>query len=187
MLWALIFMWLAVEPSPAEEASYKFDLVDSAGEVTTEQAWSGRYLLVTFGFTSCPDICPLTLWNMGSALRALGATSQDIKPVFISVDPLRDTRDDLKAYAEHFHPDFVALTGSRAQLDQASRNFNASYGYKVNGQLIDFPTSEEMEYEVFHSIYVYLLSPERELLDVFGYGVDGERMAERILELLRLK
>ena len=93
-----------------------FELTDEMGSTVTADDFSGQLQLVFFGFTSCPDICPITLANISTALKSLGEQSQDVSVLFISIDPKRDTPERLRAYTEAFHPSIVGLTGSYQQI-----------------------------------------------------------------------
>ncbi|MGH6617969.1 MAG: SCO family protein, partial [Alphaproteobacteria bacterium] len=101
-----------------------FQLADDAGQAVTEAAFEGRYMLVYFGYTFCPDICPTELAKMSLALELFEQASPDstgrVAPLFISVDPERDTLAALKDYSDYFHPRLVALTGTPAQLKSAA-------------------------------------------------------------------
>lgn len=129
-----------------------FSLTDHSGAAVTEQSWPGKYLLVFFGFTHCPDICPVTLDKMTSVLNKLGDAAASVQPLFISVDPARDTPDVLKEYVSHFHKSILGLTGTDAQVKAAEDAFKV-YAAKING------TAPGQDYTFDHSAYVYLMEP----------------------------
>src|SRR5688572_22283356 len=108
-----------------------FELVDSQGRTVRWSDFDGRYRIVYFGFTYCPDCCPTDMQRLGQALlafeRAAPALGAAVQPIFISVDPERDTPENLREFAANFHPRLLALTGSRQQLDEAAKNFGAYY------------------------------------------------------------
>ncbi len=105
-----------------------FTLVNTKGKTVTEDILRGQYSLIYFGFTYCPDICPIALQNMTDVLETLGPAGERILPVFISLDPERDTPEVMGDYVSHFHPRFIGLTGSLEQTQHAAEQ------YKVYGE-----------------------------------------------------
>ena len=101
----------------------KFSLIDHNGRPVNEGDFLGRHMLVFFGYTNCPDVCPMTLATLSEALDKLGGDAKKIRPMFVSVDPKRDTPGVLKAYLESFHPAFIGLTGSAKQVAAVKRVF----------------------------------------------------------------
>lgn len=166
-----------VIPVVASE-QYEFELSNAEGELINQNHWPGKYLLVNFGYTHCPDVCPMTLWHLTNALNLLGDDADKIKPVFISIDPFRDTPQHIEKYAKNFHPSIAALTGDREQIAKVAKSFRVVYGYKVKGRHIQYPV--DSDYEVYHTAHIYLLSPKHELVELIGYGMDGQAMASRI-------
>ncbi|HTH96780.1 MAG TPA: SCO family protein, partial [Stellaceae bacterium] len=130
-----------------------FILVDGDGHTRTDKDFAGRWMLVYFGYTHCPDACPTTLNTVAEALDRMPANIRaKVVPVFITVDPARDKPDIMKAYAESFGPEFVGLTGSDQQIkavEQAYRVYVAKYPAKADG-----------EYEMDHSSIVYVMGPD---------------------------
>ena len=104
-----------------------FALIDQNGKRRTEADFRGKVLLVYFGFTYCPDVCPTDLQQIGLAVDRLGAAGDAVQPIFITVDPARDTPEHLKEYMAMFHPRFVGLTGDAAALDAAARAYRVYY------------------------------------------------------------
>lgn len=105
----------------------QFTLVNQYGETVTEQSFDGKLRLVFFGYTSCPDVCPTTLARLTRALEALGPDAKAVAPIFITVDPERDTPERLKTYAAAFDPRIIALSGSAEAIDATAEAFNAFY------------------------------------------------------------
>lgn len=103
-----------------------FELTNARGERVTLEAWRGELLLVFFGFTSCPDVCPLTLGRLAKIYEDLGEP-EDVQVVMITVDPEHDTPEVTQRYAEAFHPDFVGLSGSTADIAEAAKRFYVGY------------------------------------------------------------
>lgn len=162
--------------SPIELA---FELTDETGSIVDQASFDDPLKLVFFGFTSCPDICPITLQNVGVALRSLDAGASDVTVLFVSVDPRRDTPERLTLYADAFHPSIVGLTGSWEQLTAVTSLFRTTFGHTVadesGGQQ---PLSqseyeslpEGAEYSPFHSSQLYIVGANGHLLDIIGYG-----------------
>jgi len=124
-----------------------FSLTDQFGKPRTDQDFRGRYMLVFFGYTNCPGPCPTALNNMTLALNELGATADKVTPVFISVDPARDSVQAMHDYIVNFHPRFVALTGPAADIKKVMR------AYRVIG----VPEGSGEGYTVMHSTSIFLM------------------------------
>lgn len=150
-----------------------FTLTDQTGRRVTEQDFRGRYMLLYFGYTHCPDMCPLGLQTMAQAMDALPAGLQErVVPVFMTVDPARDTVETLKGYVELFHPRLVGLTGSEAEVADALKAFRV-YARKAEG-------GTDEGYLVDHSTFTYLMDPDGAYVTHFGHGTTPESMAERL-------
>lgn len=104
-----------------------FALVNTQGETVTRDDLIGKPHAVFFGYTYCPDVCPTTMWELGSYMQAMGERADDMEVVFVSVDPERDTPDALREYVSAFDPRITALTGSRESIDEMVRNYRAYY------------------------------------------------------------
>jgi cytochrome oxidase Cu insertion factor (SCO1/SenC/PrrC family) len=147
-----------------------FELVDHHGNKVTDQDFRGKHLLVYFGYTYCPDVCPTSLWTIAEALRSLGELADQVQPVFISVDPGRDTPEQLAGYVELFHPSLIGLTGEPAAIRKAAKAYQAYY----------FVGEVDGEYVVDHTSWSYFLDPEGKALGHFDHGIDPAAMADRI-------
>ena len=121
-----------------------FALTDHNGQRRTEADFRGRLMLLAFGYTNCPDVCPLDLQLMADALDKLGPAAQAVQPVFVTVDPKRDTAEKLKSYVTHFSPRLLGLTGNDAETAAAAKAFRVYY--KLNGD-----PAKDSEYSVDHS------------------------------------
>lgn len=154
-----------------------FTLTDQNGATVTERDLLGHYSIVYFGYTSCPDVCPIGLNRITEALEELGARGQKIAPFFITVDPARDTQVALKEFSEHFHPRLRYLTGSDEQVQQAATAF------KVYRRL-DKRTPEDTEYLVDHTSLIYVLGPDGKYATHFSHGTPVEDMVARLRRLL---
>ena len=153
-----------------------FELVDQDGAVRTDQDFRGAYMLMYFGFTYCPDTCPTALLKITHALEDLAARSpaaaERVVPVFISVDPERDTPEALRSYAENFDPRLVALTGAPRELERLGRTYGVFFA-KV-------PTGEPGEYLMDHTGFIYLMGPDGEYLEHFESAVSVSDLVDAL-------
>lgn len=151
-----------------------FSLVNQGGERVTEADFAGRYMLVYFGYTYCPDFCPMSLDTMTRALDLLEPEQAErIVPVFITVDPERDTVEHLREYAGLFGPRLVALTGTAEETDAAAR------AYRVYHNRVEDDASAA-DYLMDHSVFTYLMGPDGRYVTHFGHDATPEEMAERL-------
>jgi protein SCO1/2 len=150
-----------------------FTLTDHTGKAVTEKDFAGRYMLVYFGFTFCPDVCPTELQIMTSALEQLGTKADKVTPVFISVDPKRDTVEQMASYVGNFHKRLVGLTGTPEQIKAAAKAYRVYYA-EVKDE------SSSAGYTVDHSSIVFLMGPDGGYLAHFSHGTSPEKMAETI-------
>jgi len=151
----------------------------------TEKNWPGKYLLIGIGYTSCPDICPTTVMDLSSAVAGLGAKADKIVPIFISVDPNRDSVKNIDLYVKYFSPNMVGLVGNITQTTDVVKTLSATYGYSLEGKPVYPPLPSQ--YEVYHSAYIYLYGPDRQLIDVFGYGLGGDKISQKIATYLKIE
>ena len=146
-----------------------FALIDHNGKPRTDEDFRGKLMLVYFGFTYCPDICPTDLQNIGLALDQLGPAGEKIQPLFITVDPERDTAEHLEDYVPMFHPRLIGLTGDAAAIHAAAAAYRAYYA-KV-------PLKGD-DYTVDHSSFIYMVGADGQYLGFFPPGTPPERIAE---------
>ncbi|AXY02452.1 SCO family protein [Vibrio alfacsensis] len=176
---------LAFSAINAYAAPLTFTLSESKQGTTTqvtEESYKDQYLFVAIGYTSCPEICPTTALDMAGVMHRLGNKADLVTPLFISIDPNRDTADNLAQYVQYFHPKLVGLVGNEEQTKAVAKSLRATYGYSRDGKPVYAPLPEL--YEVFHSTYLYLYGPDRELIDVYGYGDGSEKIAKAMLKEL---
>jgi protein SCO1 len=151
-----------------------FTLVGRDAKPVTDQAFRGKYMLVFFGFTHCPDICPAELQVMAAALDELGPKANEIIPIFITLDPERDTPMVVSDYVANFSQRFVGLTGSPEQIAQAAKAYRVVYSkFQEEGAKPD-------DYSVDHSALVYLMGKNGEYLTHFGYGIPVAKLTETL-------
>ncbi len=149
-----------------------FTLTDHNGNAVTEKSWPGKKKLVFFGFTYCPDVCPAGLEKITTVLNALGDSVGEVQPLFISTDPKRDTPERLKEYLTDYHASLVGLTGTEEQIEQAKSAYKV-YAAKAEG-------GDAENYLINHSAYVYLMSEDDTLLEIFGSSDTPETMVPKI-------
>jgi protein SCO1/2 len=158
----------------AEEIVPRFLLMDPNGRAVSSEDFRGRFQLITFGYTACPDICPTTLAEMAAVLKELGPRSDKIQPIFITVDPERDTASVLKAYTAFFDPRIVGLTGSPVLVRRAADNFRVRY------EKVRDPADPPQRYAVDHSAGLYLIGPDGRLVRRFAYSIPIATLVDQI-------
>jgi len=154
----------------------RYLLQDPNGRSVTSEDFRGRFQLITFGYTYCPDVCPTTLVEMAAVLRQLGDQADRLQAIFITVDPERDTANVLKTYTEFFDPRILGLTGSPALVRRAADNFRIRYA-KVRE-----PGSEN--YAVDHSAGMILLGPDGQFIRKFAFATPVDENAAQIVEIV---
>jgi protein SCO1/2 len=152
-----------------------FALIDHEGRARTDADFRGKLLLVYFGFTYCPDICPTDLMNMSLAVDQLGSDGAMVQPLFITVDPERDTASHLAQYVSLFHPRLIGLTGDGDAIRRAADAYKVYYLKVATGK---------DDYTVDHTAFTYLMGPGGEYLGFFRPGTSPERIAGAIKQRL---
>jgi protein SCO1/2 len=153
-----------------------FALTDHTGARRTDLDFRGRVLLVYFGYMHCPDVCPTDLLAVAQAIDDLGPAGSEVQPLFISVDPERDTPERLAQYVASFHPRLIGLTGSAEEIRRAARAYKVWYAKADNPRV----TTYEME----HTSYVYLVDRDGNYAGFLPPGTSPERMKRAIGTLL---
>jgi cytochrome oxidase Cu insertion factor (SCO1/SenC/PrrC family) len=154
-----------------------FTLTDHKGRRVTDADFRGKYMLIMFGFTYCPDICPSGLQVMSAALEQLGAKADKIVPVFVSVDHERDTPEQLAQYVQSFHPRLVGLSGTAEEIAAAAKAYRVYYK-KVS----DEKSTAGFTYD--HSALMYLMGPDGRYVTHFSHATGPEVIAARLAKLL---
>ncbi len=155
-----------------------FTMIDHTGKTVTEKDYLGSYVLVYFGFTYCPDICPTELQVMTEALNMLSKKqSSQVKILLVSIDPERDTPKQLASYVSNFHANTIGLTGSAEQVKKMAKVYRAYYN-KV-------PDKNNPDgYTMDHSSIIYLMGPDGKYLAHFPYGTRAKVMSEKIASFM---
>jgi protein SCO1/2 len=177
LLGAGAMLWLTSAPPTAPAIGGPFSLTGGDGATVTEQDLKGRYALIYFGYTACPDVCPTTLQEIVRAMAALGARAEDIQPVFITVDPARDTPDAMAAYTKAFGGHILGLTGSAAAIDAVEKEFHVYAARRRTGP-------NPGDYTVDHSSVLYLMGPDGRFLAPIRADEPGPAMAADIAKHL---
>ena len=154
----------------------RFALKDHAGILKKDTEYRGKYMLVYFGYSFCPDICPQALVAMTEALNQVGKKANQIVPIFITVDPKRDTSAQLALYRQNFHPSLVTLTGSKEQVTQAMK------AYRVYAAIAK-PDGTTADYLMDHSSIIYLMDRQGRFISHFNHATDPKKIAEAIKKL----
>ena len=159
---------------PVIEIGGPFTLTDHTGEKVTEATFRGKYMLIQFGYTFCPDVCPTGLSTITNAMKRLGKGAEKIQPLFVTIDPERDTPQKLSSYVEHFYPNLKGLTGTKVQIESMAK------AYRVfRKKVIDSASSD---YVMDHSTFTYLMDPKGKLALMFRHETSPEIMAKAIAD-----
>ncbi|XP_057573203.1 protein SCO1 homolog, mitochondrial [Hippopotamus amphibius kiboko] len=156
-----------------------FSLTTHTGEPRTDKDYLGQWVLIYFGFTHCPDICPEELEKMIQVVDEIDSipTLPNLTPLFITIDPERDTKEAIANYVKEFSPKLIGLTGTKEEIDQVARAFRVYYS--------PGPKDEDEDYIVDHTIIMYLIGPDGEFLDYFGQNKKNGEIAGSIAAHMR--
>ena len=154
-----------------------FTLSTPDGTTVTDQTYRGKWLLVYFGYTSCPDSCPTALLEIATALEKLGPDAVRVQPLFITVDPQRDTPQVMQQYTQSFDPRIIGLTGTAQQIAAVAHEYGAYYVRHRTG-----PGAED--YVMDHSTYLYLMNPGGKFVRAFDSDASVDRIANALSKLL---
>jgi len=183
----------AAEPSQVQSVQQQpavglYSLIDHHGRKAREENLRDRYLLVYFGYTFCPDICPTDLMTISEALDSLGAAGEIVVPVFVTVDPERDTAKVMADYVENFHPRLLGLTGTSEKIAEVARAFGVRY-FKVfqppfleeaEGGDEEEENDNNLDYSVSHSALTYLIGQHGRILVTFPHGMNSGEMKKEL-------
>ena len=156
-----------------------FRLTDHQGRVRRDTDFRGKLMLVYFGYTTCPDVCPTDLYQISQAMGLLGASAIEVVPIFITLDPKRDTVKLLSAYVPSFHPQLIGLTGSDADISKVANL------YRVFHQKV--PVSGWLRYTIDHSAFIYVMGGDGSYLGFLPPGTDAQRIVDVVRPFLSVK
>lgn len=167
-------------PSLAQESSIggRFIMQEPGGKIVKDEDFRGKFMLIFFGYTFCPDICPTALGTVAEAMNQIGTESDKLVPIFVTLDPERDTPVRLGEFVKHFHPRMIGLTGSAEMLSRLTK------GYKVTYRKVPAGKDDPENYLIDHSAGLYLMDPEGKFRVKFLHGVGAEELAKRLREEL---
>lgn len=154
-----------------------FTLIDQSGKQVTDKDYRCRYMLVFFGFTACPDICPAGLQLMSAALDKVGAKADNVTPIFISVDPARDTPDKLAAFVKNFNERIVGLSGTPEEIAAVAKAYRVFYEKTPND-------AAPAEYGMNHTSIIYLMGPDGSYVTHFNPTTSVDAMSDKLNKLL---
>jgi protein SCO1/2 len=170
------FLWLT-GASGGPSVGGPFTLVGDTGKTVTNRDFRGKYMLVYFGYTYCPDVCPTTLNAVAQAMDKLGPKAKDVQPIFITVDPERDTPAVMKQYVSAFSPALIGLTGTPEQIAAVAREYRVYYAKHVTGP-------GPNDYSMDHSSIIYLMGPDGKFIAPIVADQSGANMAKDIAKLV---
>ncbi len=183
------FLDPAPEPPAGPAVGGAFSLIDTTGAAVTDADFQGRFMLVYFGYTFCPDVCPTALTTMAQAIDMLGADGAQVVPVFITVDPERDTPEHLKEYVSFFHPRQVGLTGTAEQVAAVAKAYGVLYAKDPAHDATPHDhgadaADDAHDYDMEHVTTIYLMGPKGAYRARFDSATGAPEMAERIRKFL---
>ncbi|WP_408594298.1 SCO family protein [Limnohabitans sp.] len=156
-----------------------FRLTDHQGRMRRDTDFRGKVMLMYFGYTTCPDVCPTDLFQISQAMGLLGDSAHEVVPIFITLDPKRDTVKLLSAYVPSFHPQLIGLTGSEADISKVANM------YRVFHQKV--PVSGWLRYTIDHSAFIYVMGSDGRYLGFLPPGTDAQRIVDVVRPFLSVK
>lgn len=163
---------LPAEAKTAPAIGGHFALLNQDGQAVTDASFAGKYQLIYFGFTYCPDLCPTGLQSISRTMDLLGDKATKVQPLFISIDPERDTPKVVKDYVANFHPSIVGLTGTLPQVQAAAKAFKV---YFKKAEQVD-----DDNYMMDHSTLIFLMAPDGSFLETFKEDVEPQILVDAL-------
>ena len=168
-------------PEPGSHAALAiggpFTLTASDGRTVTDKSFLGKWMLVYFGYTYCPDVCPTTLNDIAEALAKLGPLAAKLTPVFVTIDPERDTPEVMGRYVKSFDSRIVGLTGTPAEIAEVAKEYRVYYKKRPTGKSPD-------DYLMDHSSIIYIMDPEGRYVTLLSAEQKPEQIAARLRQLI---
>jgi protein SCO1/2 len=171
------FIWLGGGPGGALSLGGPFVLQDGRGKTVSDRDYRGKYMLVYFGYTFCPDVCPTTLNAVADAMDRLGARADRVEPLFITVDPKRDTPAVVQQFAAAFSPRIIGLTGTPDEIARVAREYRVYYAEHRTGP-------GPNDYSMDHSSILYLMGPDGRFIAPIRADETGQQMAASLTKLM---
>lgn len=178
LLGAGSYAWVMGVAPGAAKIGGPFTLENGDGQAVSSAAFRGEYMLIYFGYTYCPDVCPTTLTAVATALDKLGPKAAPLVPVFITVDPARDTPAVMKRYAAAFSPRIVGLTGTEAQIGAVAKEYRVYYAKHKTGP-------GPNDYLMDHSSLLYLMGPDGKFVALVPADLSGVELAKALGKLIK--
>ncbi|MGB6397599.1 MAG: SCO family protein [Bradyrhizobium sp.] len=163
--------------TPPVTVGGSFALTAPDAKAVTDQTYRGKWLLVYFGYTSCPNTCPTALLEIAKALETLGPDAAELQPIFITVDPQRDTLEVIAEYTQSFDPRIIGLVGNSQQTAAVAKEYGAYYVRHNTG-------SGAEDYVIDHSSYLYLMDPSGQFVRAFDADTSGESIGDALRQLM---
>ncbi len=157
----------------------RFILRTHTGKVVTDQDFQGQFLLINFGYATCPDVCPTTLVKLAEVDHLLGDLADQVQVLFISVDPDRDTSQVLEDYVTSFDPAFIGLSGTKAAIDSVTGKYHVKYAF------VGRDSDTDTDYTVDHTSSVFFMGPHGEYIGRFSYSTPAETIANKVSETIK--
>ncbi len=176
-----------IDPITMYPPGAKFTLTDHTGEAVTDEDYRGKFMLIAFGYTFCPDICPTGLMDMAMVMKKLGKQADWVQPIFITIDPERDTPEVMREYVNAFHPRLIGLTGTPEQVAAAAKVSRADY-FRTDSPSDSKKGSDD--YSMGHTTSILLIGTDGKGLAVFNFGMAAtvvEEMVERIRHFVNIQ
>jgi protein SCO1/2 len=173
----LCLVTIIASAKPAINLGGHYTLEDLNGRTITEESFRGKWQLIYFGFTSCPETCPTALHQLRTALDTLGSDASNVQPLFVTLDPETDTPDRLGAYLAHFDPRIIGLRGGREQTEAAVAAFRVYYRVRKT-------TPQSEAYTIDHSSFLFLMKPDGSFARVLQAEGGGHVLADALREQL---
>jgi protein SCO1 len=171
------FLWLGGRQPAGLTIGGPFVLENGAGKTVSDRDYHGKYVLVYFGYTFCPDVCPTTLNAVADAMDKLGAKADQVQPLFITVDPKRDTPSVMQQYAAAFSPRITGLTGTPDEIAKVAKEYRVYYAEHRTGP-------GPNDYSMDHSSILYLMGPDGRFIAPIRADESGDQMAASLVKLM---
>ena len=162
----------------SDSASRRFIMEDAYGNVVTDENFAGKFSLVYFGYMGCPDVCPTSLMTMSDVMKTIGGRADQVLPVFVTVDPDRDTAKALRDFVSNFDKRFIALRGPKEYTDHMAKLFKAKYEFRYSDP------GDKKNYTVDHTVSITLVGPDGEQIKRYPHGMTSDEIARDLAGII---